>query len=195
MKILRNNKKDSSAARQHKSGSTILDGKPLAEKEDVKDVLMELMQEHFRQIRHYETQRSTVSNLLVIIAAAILAFVTYDKTLTLFDLPLTILLLVLGLFGAAFCMKYYERSTLNSERFHRYQEKIDEVLFNSNLIHILREETDNIHTKEFPKMRNGRWSWVKVHRLWIVFHLIISLLGLILTILAICLPQVPPAAP
>jgi hypothetical protein len=60
------------------------------EKDDVKEVLLKLMQEYFNQIRHYDTQRSTVSNLLVVVSAAILAFVTYDKALTRSDLPLTV---------------------------------------------------------------------------------------------------------
>lgn len=157
--------------------------------EDVKDVLLRLMQEHFNQIRHYDTQRSTVSNLVVVVSAAILAFVSYDKMLTRSDLPLTILLSVVGFFGAAFCIKYYERAALNSARFHRYQEKVDEVLFDSDLLQTLRSETDRKHDKEFYQFRKGKLSWVKVNRLWVIFHLFISLLGLILTSLAIFWPQ------
>jgi hypothetical protein len=51
-----------------------------------------LLKEHYNHVRHYETQRSAVSNLIVIIAAAILAFVTRDNVLTTGDLPLAILL-------------------------------------------------------------------------------------------------------
>ena len=165
------------------------------EKENVKDVLLSLMEEHYRQIRHYDTQRSTVSNLLVIIAAAVLAFVTYDKALTHSDLPLTILLFVVGLFGASFCMKYFERATLHANRFRKYQEKLDEVVFDSKLIQILRDETDQQHAKQFPKLTKGRLSWAKVSRLWIIFHLLLALLGFILSILIIFGPQTTTPAP
>lgn len=164
-------------------------------REDAKDVLLALHQEYFAQIRHYDTQRSTVSNLLVIVAAAILAFVTFDKALTPSDLPLTFLLFIIGLFGAAFCIKYYERAALNSERFHGYQRKLDEVLFNSQLIHPIREETDKKHAEEFPRLYGkGNLSWVKVNRLWVIFHLLVSLLGLILTILAALGTRLPPTS-
>lgn len=83
------------------------------DKADVKDVLGKFIQEHYSQLRHYETQRSTVSNLLVIVAATILAFITYNKALTRSDLPLTIMLFMIELVGAAFCIKYYERGDIN----------------------------------------------------------------------------------
>jgi hypothetical protein len=49
---------------------------------DIKGVLWKLYQDHYTHLRHYETQRSTVTNLPLTIAAALLAFVTYDKGLT-----------------------------------------------------------------------------------------------------------------
>ena len=161
---------------------------PPIEKNDVKEVLLRLIQEYFSQIRHYDTQRSTISNLLVIVSAAILAFVTYDKAFTKSDLPLTVLLFLIGLFGAGSCLKYYERAAFNSGRFRSYREKLDEVLFDSKLIRVLREEADKQHNKDFHMLREGTLSWVKVHRLWIIFHLLIALLGLILTVSAIFWP-------
>lgn len=47
--------------------------------QDLKDTLWRLYEDHYTQVRHYETQRSTVTNLLLTIAAALLAFITYDK--------------------------------------------------------------------------------------------------------------------
>lgn len=124
--------------------------------EDVKDVLGRFLQEHYSQLRHYETQRSTVSNLLVIIAAAILAFVTYDKALTWADLPLTILLCIMGLFGAAFCAKYYERSAMYYDRIKQCRDKLDEVLFESKLLNNLRDEANRQHAEEFPRFQGGK---------------------------------------
>jgi TctA family transporter len=105
--------------------------------EDAKNVLLAFLKEYYARLQHYETQRSAVSNLLVIIAAAILAFVTYDKALTLADLLLTILLFVVGLFGAAFVAKYYERSARYFERIKSIRTKLDELLFQSRLLNDL----------------------------------------------------------
>ena len=65
--------------------------------QDLKETLWRLYEDHYTQVRHYETQRSTVTNLLLTIAAALLAFITYDKALTRSDIPLTCLLFVIGL--------------------------------------------------------------------------------------------------
>ena len=156
------------------------------DKNDVKDALLTYLQEQYSQLRHYETQRSTVSNLLVIIAAAILAFVTFDKALTHADLPLTILLLVIGVFGAAFCLKYYERCTKYYHRIQTCRYRLDQHLFETTrLLETVRTEADQEHAKEHPAFHGGKLSWVKVYRLWIIFHLFVALLGLILTTLAI----------
>lgn len=160
-------------------------------KENKKDVLLELHKEHYLQIRHYETQRSTVSNLLVIISAAILAFVTYDKALTFADFPLTFMLMIIGLFGAGFCIKYYERSTLNTYRVRKYRAELDKELFDSGLIQPLIVEAAKLQEEKFPRLFEGSLSWIKVHRLWIFFHLLVAFLGLILTISTIWLPQLP----
>jgi hypothetical protein len=151
--------------------------------EHAKDVLLEFLHEHYSQLRHYELQRSTVSNLLVIIAAAILAFVTFDKALTIADLPLTVLLFVIGLFGAAFCLKYYERSARYYDRIKATRDMLDQVVFGGSVLGDLRNEANAQHDKEFPVFHGGKLSWVKVYRLWIIFHVFIALLGLILTIL------------
>src|SRR3712207_1575685 len=84
--------------------------------DDAKDVLWKFYQDYLTQMRHYEMQRSTVTNLLLLVAAAVLAFITYDKVLSRSDLPLTGLLVIIGLFGAAFSLKHYERTSFHIER-------------------------------------------------------------------------------
>ena len=155
----------------------------MMDNEDLKDVLLAFMHEYYSRLQQYEKQRSTVSNLLVIIAAAILAFVTFDKALTIADLPLTVLLFVIGLFGAAFCAKYYERSARYFDRLKAIREELDSKLFDSHLLTRLRDEAEQKHEADFPRLYGGKFSWVKIYRLWIIFHLFIALLGLILTVL------------
>jgi hypothetical protein len=149
-----------------------------------KDVLLSLLQNYYSRLEHYETQWSTVSNLLVIVAAAILAFVTFDQKLTLADLPLTLLLSFMGIFGAGFCAKIHERSARIYVRVQGLRKALDETLFNSPVIEKIRDEADQRHAKTFPRFQDsGSLSWVKVHGLWITFHVFIALLGFILTAL------------
>lgn len=149
-----------------------------------KDVLLSLLQNYYSRLAHYETQWSTVSNLLVIVAAAILAFVTFDQKLTLADLPLTLLLSFMGIFGAGFCAKIYERSARIYVRVQGIRKALDETLFDSPMIKKLRDEADQRHAKNFIRFQDcGTLSWVQVHRLWITFHAFIAVLGFILTAL------------
>jgi hypothetical protein len=117
--------------------------------QDTKDALWKLYQDHYTHVRHYETQRSTVTNLLLTIAAALLAFVTYDKELTRSDISLTSLIFVIGLFGAAFSLKYHERSSFHYNRLLQYRDKLDELLSDTGLLNRLIEEAVKKHTQEF----------------------------------------------
>lgn len=145
---------------------------------------MALLKEHYNHVRHYETQRSTVSNLIVIVAAAILAFVTHDNELTRADLPLTILLLFVGMFGIAFAAKYYERTKANADRYYKYRDKLDELFFESKVLNAVLDDAASVTKAACPRLaKGGSLDWIKAHRLWITFHALITGLGLILTVL------------
>jgi len=158
--------------------------------QDLKDTLWRLYEDHYTQVRHYETQRSTVTNLLLTIGAALLAFITYDKALTRSDVPLTCLLFVIGLFGAAFSLKYHERSSFHYNRLMMYRNKLDDLLSDPGVLQRLREKAEEKQKKEFPRLYEGRLKWWKVHRLWVFLHLLVSLFGLVLTVLAIFWPKI-----
>src|SRR5437868_4603714 len=96
----------------------------------LRDVLWKMYEENVTEGRHHETQRATVTNLVIAIAAAVLGLVTYDKAITHLDLPLTIFLVFLGVFGAAFSSKYYERFRLHMKRAKKYRNALDKLLSN-----------------------------------------------------------------
>jgi drug/metabolite transporter (DMT)-like permease len=160
--------------------------------QDVKDVLWKLCQDHYTHVRHYETQRSTVTNLLLTIAAALLAFITYDKVLSRSDIPLTVLLFIVGLFGAAFSVKYHERSSFHYNRLLSHRNELDKLLSSPGILARLREEAEAKHSREFPMLYKGPMRWWKVHRLWIFLHLLVACFGLLLTVLAVYSVQAPP---
>lgn len=151
---------------------------------DQREILLTLLKEAYNHVRHYETQRSTVSNLIVIVAAAILGFVTRDNALTRADLPLSSLLFVVGIFGIAFAAKYYERTKANADRYYKYRDKLDELFFESRGLSNVLDEAAKDTSAACPRLvEGGSLGWIKVHRLWITFHALIGCLGLILTIL------------
>lgn len=178
-----------------------------------RDVLWKLYVEHFTQIRHYDTQRSAVTNLLAVVAAALLTFVTYDKSINREDAYLTSLIALLGLFGAAFSLKYHERvsfrASIAEEGFQELSKLITPPSSTPNKTHepstpddvqnqpasILEQQKQfaiEKHKKKFSLLYDdGKLGWVKVHRLWIIFHLILALLGAFLTVKALVNPDLP----
>ena len=94
-----------------------------------RDVLWKMYQEHCTQGRHHETQRSTVISTLLAISAAVIGVITLDRNIVYpADLPLSVTLIFIGVFGAGFSMKHYERFSLHMERARRYRDALDALL-------------------------------------------------------------------
>ena len=151
----------------------------------LREMLWNMFEEHCTQARHHEDQRSTVASALVAIAGVITGIVTFDQRITLSDLPLTLMLTVIGVFGALFSAKHYERYNLHLERARTHRAALNELLLGKPLIR-LKEEADAANAAEFPIIGKLRLKWF-----WYWIYVPISLLGLTLTIIAIIAPTPP----
>jgi uncharacterized membrane protein YidH (DUF202 family) len=98
------------------------------EQKSFADVLMRMYQEHSTQGRHHELQRSSVVTAVIAVAGVVVGLVTYDRAITRSDLPLTVFLIALGVFGAAFAMKHYERFEFHMERARQHRTALDNLL-------------------------------------------------------------------
>lgn len=145
---------------------------------DDTDVLLKMFDENWTQARHLENQRATITNLVVIIASAILGFIV-QKGLSIEILPITILLIVLGVYGAVTSEKFHERIQLSINRALVFRNRIDELHPDSKLVQ-LNNEFETQHKKRFPRL-----SKIRLHYFWVYMHLAFSLGGLILTIIAL----------
>lgn len=93
--------------------------------------------------------RSTVSRAGI---TRRIGIVTFDKTIAApADLPLILLLIALGIFGAVFSMKHYERFSLHMERARRYRDALDALLPGQPL-RTLKQKADVAHKEKFPRM-------------------------------------------
>jgi hypothetical protein len=151
-------------------------------KSALRDVLWKMYQEHSTQGRHHETQRSTVAGALIAIASALVALITFDKVISLIDLPLTLLLLLLGGFGSVFSAKQYERSRLHVERARAYRDELDKQLDGAPLKR-LKREADADHNGKYPRL-----SALRLNQFWIGLYAFIALLGAVLTTVAVAFP-------
>ena len=147
------------------------------------DVFWKMYLEHCTQGRHHETQRSTVNSAIVAVAAAVVGIVTFDKTIAApTDLPLALLLVALGAFGAGFSMKHYERFNLHMERARRHRDALD-ALLKGQPLRRLKNEADLTHNGKFPRLHKWR-----LHYWWLALNLIVAIVGVALSVIAMWFP-------
>ena len=137
-----------------------------------------MYQENTTHGRHHEVQRATLTTVVVAIAAATVGFIRpHDLPLGKGYLPLTLLLTLLGLFGAVVTRKHYERFALHGRRASKYRNKLDSSLPGIDLKK-LKQEADDEHAKQFPRTSKLSLSW-----LWVGVHLSVAAIGAVLSIL------------
>jgi hypothetical protein len=143
---------------------------------DDTDVLLNFCNQYWDEIRHTENQRATLTNLVILIASAIIGF-GVQKGLSKPFLVLAILLILLGVYGAAMTLKLYERYNFLQTRLEHFYRQIDALHPNAQF-QTLRNDAASEHKGAFPKL-----SSVRVHQLWLFLHLAISLVGAVLAVI------------
>jgi len=145
---------------------------------DDTEVLLRLCEEQWCQGRQSESQRATVTNFIITISAAILGFLV-QKEFTLTSLPLAILLIALGVYGAVISAKLYERWQFHMRRARYWRKRIDELHPDAR-IDQLKVESDLEHKRKYPKLEK-----IRLNRLWSALHILIILIGVACTIIII----------
>ncbi len=145
----------------------------------LRDVLWKMYQEHCTQGRHHETQRSTVAGALIAISGGVMGLITFDKAVTITDLPLALFLFALGGFGAVFSSKHYERFNLHMARARHHRDELDSLLPGAPLKR-LKKAADDQHNAAFPRM-----SVLRLNRFWLWFYVLLATVGVVLSILSI----------
>jgi hypothetical protein len=126
--------------------------------------------EHREQLRQCETQRSTLTNLLLVVTAALSALIVQQK-FTLNVMPLCLFLALAGVYGAIAMSKYYERASYHLSQARALTRELVErgVLGSDEGLVQARAE----HYRKFPRLYR-----IRLHRLWVGLHLAIALYGL-----------------
>jgi hypothetical protein len=138
------------------------------------EAILTYWKEHREQLRQSETQRSTLTNFLLVITAALSALIVHQG----FSggaMPLCVFIIVLGVYGALTVAKYYERAS-----YHLSQARA----LTSTLVSMgclgPEEELDKSradHYRRFPRLHR-----LRLHHLWVVLHFGTSLYGTALLI-------------
>jgi hypothetical protein len=137
------------------------------------DAVLAYWKEHREQLRQSENQRAVLTNYVLVITAAISGFVIQDH-FSVRTLPLSILTVLIGLYGALSAAKYHERAD-----YHLSQARaLTRVLTESGALTdstAQLEEFREAHYARYPRLSRLRLNW-----LWIGLHLGIAVYGLVL---------------
>ena len=141
---------------------------------DETDILLNFCEEEWIQARQCEDQRAIITNMVLVIASAALGLLS-QKGLAIEMLPVTIFLIVLGVYGALTSQKYYERHQFHIERARAWRKRLEE-LHPKSQINKVREEAIAKHSKKFKRLEK-----IHLHTLWLYLHMVITLMGIVLS--------------
>jgi hypothetical protein len=153
-------------------------------------------EEHAAQARQHETLRASVASILGGIAAAVVAFAASDG-LTGTDALAGIVVITLGILGAALSIKHYERNRMHTTILKEIRSEItclqqdpDRAPRTTDDIRKAAVEKHKEKFALFERKSDRRlrprgtspWVGVRLHHLWISLNLSIALVGLLLII-------------
>lgn len=131
------------------------------------ETLLFLYQEQIKQSRHYERQRATLTNCVLVVTGATLVLLHIDGLKG--SLPVGVFLVGLGIWGCVTSAKYYERYRYYSLMAEAYRRKIEEIEVR---VEIDRDSIRQEQVNKFPIIVE-----LRLYRFSILFHLFISFLG------------------
>jgi hypothetical protein len=146
---------------------------------DKYDLLWNIYQEHCNWERHHENQRSSFTNIMIAVAAGVLGIIALDGKLAPTDLPLTIFLIIQGVFGSIFVAKQYERFARHQRLANKYRQELNDGYLDAKIVQ-LRKEGDIEQERQYKYL-----SKLRLHQLWVYLHLSFAIFGLVLTIIII----------
>jgi hypothetical protein len=172
---------------------------------DHSDMLLALYNEHVEMARQHETQRSTLTSIILTISGVLIGFAASFKLGEPLIIP--IILIFLGVFGAFFCRKHYERNryhtSIAAELRHRIDPSIDDVRRRGAIKHYIRaasnyrQEPNEEKIQQFMKSTNpqeasrkasSRIAKYPLHIFWEYLNLVAVLAGVVLLFLTIYHP-------
>ena len=118
------------------------------------DILLKLYEEDWQQARQAESQRTAITNITLIIVPALVGFVA-QQGFNRKALPLTIMLIVLGIYGAITSHKLYERHCYFSDRAGLWRDRISELNLNIG-INQIRSRAKIAHSRRFKRIEKVR---------------------------------------
>ena len=140
------------------------------------DAALEYWREHREQFRQSENQRAVLTNFVLVIVAALSGFIVQEH-FQVRTLPLSVLIVAIGCYGALAAAKYHERAD-----YHLHQARaLTQVLVDAGVL------ADHDAVLEQARLaHNHRYPWlyrVRLHWLWTGLHLGVAVYGVVLIVI------------
>lgn len=140
--------------------------------------LLQMSKEQREQRRQSESQRSTLTNILISISSGVVILIIHSN-FSLEMIYLSVFLILVSIFGIIASLKYYERSRIHLKRASTFEKKICELLSDTEY-HVLLATANNEHSNAHPFLSRFHQYW-----LWYILPMLFLILGIILTIIII----------
>jgi hypothetical protein len=128
--------------------------------------------EHRDQLRQSETQRALLTNYLLVIAAALSALVVQQRFAA-ETLPLSVLITLVGVYGAVSVAKYHERAEYHLAQARALTRVLTDMgaLADRDILDEFRKQ----HYARYPRLHR-----IRLHSLWTGLHVGIAAYGVAL---------------
>ena len=136
------------------------------------DVLLQTIDRYWNQAIQIEIQRTNFTNFMLLLVGAVQGYIVqrqFDK----FSMILSIVIIILGIFGLIVTSKYYERFREQTSKVGRLMEKINEIEPNINLDE-LELKANLKHSKNFPILIK-----IRLNKLWQFLYIFLTVLGIV----------------
>lgn len=139
------------------------------------DAVLAFWSEHRQQLRQSEDQRALLTNYVLVIASALTGLIAQQK-LALDTLPVAILMVLLGAYGAITVAKYHERAEYHLTQARALTKTLTSLGALPDDTTALDENRQR-HYGQYPRLYR-----IRLHMLWTGLHVAIAVGGLALVI-------------
>lgn len=131
--------------------------------------------EQVTHARHHETLRAQSTNLVVVVSAALLAFLASNAATPGRQVMVGVFLIAVNVYGLLMSLKHYERSRLHVTVASRYRDVLsDNTPVGGQTLNEARESGHQAHRERFPI---PLIAGVRAYAMWSGLHLLLAVIG------------------
>jgi fatty acid desaturase len=132
------------------------------------DLFWKMYEQSIQQIRHFQEERRSIANTVLILAGALMAVIGYDQKLDQSDHTLGLFLVLLGSFGVLCMVKCHERINYYQKQRDIYKRRLDAAIADAP-----------IKTADDEVKSGRKWYWRAYERLYLYYHWILMFILII----------------